>query len=290
MIYEIKADRLSIKVSSKGAELQSMKRQDGTELLWQGDAKYWDGQSPLLFPFPGKSWDNKLRIDGAEYTMPKHGFASNMEFEMTQQEGNSITFRLTDTKETYKMYPYHFVLEVTYTIVGSSLNVSWKVTNRNTGMMYFMIGAHPAFNLPDFRAKDKIHGYICTMDAPDMQSNVVLPDGYCHDEVETVVLENGLLPITNTTFDCDTILDQTGRFREVILTGKHKEPLVRVNFRMPVLAIWAPNGGNAPFVCIEPWHGICDRFNDPRELKDRNHIISITAGDTWSHTYTITAI
>ena len=67
MIYEIKADRLSIKVSSKGAELQSMKRQDGTELLWQGDAKYWDGQSPLLFPFPGKSWDNKLRIDGAEY-------------------------------------------------------------------------------------------------------------------------------------------------------------------------------------------------------------------------------
>ena len=290
MIYEIKADRLSIKVSSKGAELQSMKRQDGTELLWQGDAKYWDGQSPLLFPFPGKSWDNKLRIDGAEYTMPKHGFASNMEFEMTQQEGNSITFRLTDTKETYKMYPYHFVLEVTYTIVGSSLNVSWKVTNRNTGMMYFMIGAHPAFNLPDFREKDKIHGYICTMDAPDMQSNVVLPDGYCHDEVETVVLENGLLPITNTTFDCDTILDQTGRFREVILTGKHKEPLVRVNFRMPVLAIWAPNGGNAPFVCIEPWHGICDRFNDPRELKDRNHIISITAGDTWSHTYTITAI
>lgn len=290
MIYEIKADRLSIKVSSRGAELQSMKRQDGTELLWQGDAKYWDGQSPLLFPFPGKSWDNKLRIDGAEYTMPKHGFASNMEFEMTQQEGNSITFRLTDTKETYKMYPYHFVLEITYTIVGSSLNVSWKVTNRNTGMMYFMIGAHPAFNLPDFRAKDKIHGYICTMDAPDMQSNVVLPDGYCHDEVETVVLEDGLLPITNTTFDCDTILDQTGRFREVILTGKHKEPLVRVNFHMPVLAIWAPNGGNAPFVCIEPWHGICDRFNDPRELKDRNHIISLTAGDTWIHTYTITAI
>lgn len=290
MIYEIKADRLSIKVSSKGAELQSMKRQDGTELLWQGDAKYWDGQSPLLFPFPGKSWDNKLRIDGAEYTMPKHGFASNMEFEMTQQEGNSITFRLTDTKETYEMYPYHFVLEVTYTIVGSSLNVSWKVTNRNAGMMYFMIGAHPAFNLPNFREKDKIHGYICTLDAPDMQSNVVLPDGYCHDEVETVVLEDGLLPITNTTFDCDTILDQTGRFREVILTGKHKEPLVRVNFHMPVLAIWAPNGGNAPFVCIEPWHGICDRFNDPRELKDRNHIISLTAGDTWGHTYTITAI
>ena len=53
MIYELNADRLHIKVCSKGAELQSLKRKDGTELLWQGDAEYWDGQSPLLFPFPG---------------------------------------------------------------------------------------------------------------------------------------------------------------------------------------------------------------------------------------------
>ena len=69
MIYELNADRLHIKVCSKGAELQSLKRKDGTELLWQGDAEYWDGQSPLLFPFPGKSWEDKLRIDGEEYTI-----------------------------------------------------------------------------------------------------------------------------------------------------------------------------------------------------------------------------
>lgn len=290
MVYEIKADRLNIKVSTKGAELQSLKTHDGTELLWQGDPKYWDGQSPLLFPFPGKSWEDKLRIDGAEYSMPKHGFACNMEFQLVEQAENSITLRLTDTPETYKMFPFHFVLDVTYTIVGSSLNVCWNVSNQSPRIMYFMIGAHPAFNLPGFKANDKVHGYIYTDNAADMQSNVVLPDGYCHDEIETVELKEGQLPITNHTFDCDTILDQTGRFSEIILMSKEKMPLVRVNFNMPVLAIWAPCGGAAPFVCIEPWHGICDRFEDPRELKDRNHVISVMAEEAWTNTYTITAL
>ena len=290
MIYELNADRLHIKVCSKGAELQSLKRKDGTELLWQGDAEYWDGQSPLLFPFPGKSWEDKLRIDGEEYTMPKHGFACNMEFELVEQTDNSITLKLTDTPETLKMFPFRFELEVTYTVVGSSLNIGWKVNNKSEGTMYFMIGAHPAFNLPGFNPNDKVHGYIYTENAPDMQSNVVLPDGYCHDEIETVELNEGQLPITNHTFDCDTILDQTGRFNEIILLSKEKMPLVRVNFNMPVLAIWAPCGGAAPFVCIEPWYGICDRFQDPRELKDRNHVISVLGGDVWGNTYTITAL
>ena len=34
-------DRLSIEVSSLGAELQSIKDGDGKEYLWQGDDKYW---------------------------------------------------------------------------------------------------------------------------------------------------------------------------------------------------------------------------------------------------------
>lgn len=198
MIYELNADRLHIKVCSKGAELQSLKRKDGTELLWQGDAKYWDGQSPLLFPFPGKSWDNKLRIDGEEYTMPKHGFACNMEFELVEQTDNSITLKLTDTPETLKMFPFRFELEVTYTVVGSSLNIGWKVNNKSEGTMYFMIGAHPAFNLPGFNPNDKVHGYIYTENAPDMQSNVVLPDGYCHDEIETVELNEASCPSQTT--------------------------------------------------------------------------------------------
>ena len=52
MIYTLTKDRISIRVSSLGAELKSVCL-DGFEYLWQGDPTYWKGQSPILFPIIG---------------------------------------------------------------------------------------------------------------------------------------------------------------------------------------------------------------------------------------------
>ena len=41
---------LSIDVSSLGAEMQSIAARDGTNWLWNGDAAFWTGRSPVLFP------------------------------------------------------------------------------------------------------------------------------------------------------------------------------------------------------------------------------------------------
>lgn len=290
MIYTIQTDRLRVEISSIGAELQSIVNADGTELLWQGNPQYWNRRSPLLFPFPGKSWNDTITIDGNSYPMPKHGFAADMEFKVTCQQETMLELTLSDTPETLKAYPYHFELKVTYTIVGCALNVGWRVKNPNNNFMYFMIGAHPAFNLPDFNGNDKIHGYLYTNDAPEFISNVVLPDGYCHPETKTVQLHDGLLPLTNHTFACDTILDQTGRFQKITLINKHRNPVLRVCFNAPVIAMWAPNDGNSPFVCIEPWNGICDNYAKPVELKDRSLVNSLSPQSEWSNTYTITAL
>ena len=290
MNYTIQTERLRVEVSSIGAELQSIINAEGKELLWQGNPRYWNRRSPLLFPFPGKSWNDTITIEGIGYPMPKHGFVSDMEFQVTDQQETMLEFLLTDTPETLKAYPYHFELRVLYTIVGSSLNVTWRVKNTNDQFMYFMIGAHPAFNLPQYDENDKIHGYLYTADAPSFTSNVVLPDGYCHPETNTVMLHDGLLPITNPTFACDTILDQTGQFRKITLINKHRNPVLRMCFNAPVIAMWAPCDGNCPFVCIEPWNGICDSFEKPVELKDRNLVNSITPRGEWTNTYTITAL
>ena len=290
MNYTIQTERLRVEISSIGAELQSIINAEGKELLWQGNPRYWNRRSPLLFPFPGKSWNDTITIEGIGYPMPKHGFVSDMEFQVTDQQETMLEFLLTDTPETLKAYPYHFELRVLYTIVGSSLNVTWRVKNTNDQFMYFMIGAHPAFNLPQYDENDKIHGYLYTADAPSFTSNVVLPDGYCHPETNTVMLHDGLLPITNHTFACDTILDQTGQFRKITLINKHRNPVLRMCFNAPVIAMWAPCDGNCPFVCIEPWNGICDSFEKPVELKDRNLVNSITPCGEWTNTYTITAL
>lgn len=46
---QIKNDKLVLTVSEHGAELQSIKDENGKEYLWDGDEKYWNRHSPILF-------------------------------------------------------------------------------------------------------------------------------------------------------------------------------------------------------------------------------------------------
>lgn len=41
---------------------------DGLEYLWQGDAEYWSGQAPILFPICGSIRDNKAVIGNQKTT------------------------------------------------------------------------------------------------------------------------------------------------------------------------------------------------------------------------------
>ena len=49
-MIELKNDLLTVIVSEKGAELQSIKDAEGKEYLWQADPRYWGRRSPILFP------------------------------------------------------------------------------------------------------------------------------------------------------------------------------------------------------------------------------------------------
>ena len=66
-------------VADKGAELVSIQR-DGREYLWNGDPKFWGRSAPILFPVVGMLANDKLCIDGHEYTMKQHGFARDTMF------------------------------------------------------------------------------------------------------------------------------------------------------------------------------------------------------------------
>ena len=54
MNYTIENEDLRVVISSLGAEVQSVVRKsDDKELWWQGDPRFWDGRSPILFPAYG---------------------------------------------------------------------------------------------------------------------------------------------------------------------------------------------------------------------------------------------
>lgn len=136
---------LTLQVSSHGAELCSIRGNNGHEYLWQADPVYWKRHSPVLFPIVGSVWENEYRHEGRTYQLTQHGFARDMDFELVEESSSYLLYRLVDDEETRRKYPFSFSLEIAYRLEGRRIEVTWRVTNRGTEVMYFQIGAHPAF-------------------------------------------------------------------------------------------------------------------------------------------------
>src|ERR1051325_672481 len=116
----ISNDALSVRISEKGAELQSVQC-NGIEFLWQADATYWGKHSPVLFPIVGELKDGKYIFQGREYKMSTHGFARDKVFEAKQVSDTSAVFTLNSDEETLAVYPFSFIFKVRYGINGNNL-------------------------------------------------------------------------------------------------------------------------------------------------------------------------
>ena len=137
---QIKNNKLTVTVSKHGAELQSIKDANGKEYLWQADPKFWDRHSPILFPIVCGLWEDKYRVNGKEYKLGRHGFARDTDFKLIAQGDNQLVYGLNDSAETFKDYPFHFNLAVSYKIVENKIKVVWHVENTDNKEIYFQIG------------------------------------------------------------------------------------------------------------------------------------------------------
>lgn len=279
---------IEIEVSNLGAELQSLRKVSSPyEYLWQGDPAFWNRRAPILFPIVGKVWDNTAHIDGGTYELHQHGFARDMKFRKIVDEDRHLAYELVSDEETRSLFPRDFRLRVDYTILRNVLTVKWTVENTGKQLLAFQIGAHPAFNYPRFHEDDEVHGFF-SFDADSPLVSTTVAGGYATDDTFDVPLgENDLLPLTNNTFSCDTILEATGRIHRVTMHDPDGKPYVTVLHEMPITALWSPNGGCAPFVCIEPWHGRCDRQGFAGEFDRRPFVEHVQPGWTWDDAYQI---
>ena len=83
MIYKIENEFLTCEIKSMGAELHSLKSKDnGKEYIWYGREEIWYGQAPILFPVIGQLNSDRYFYEGKAYSLPKHGFARKLEFNM----------------------------------------------------------------------------------------------------------------------------------------------------------------------------------------------------------------
>lgn len=284
---QIKNEQLTVEISAHGAELQSIKDNEGHEYLWQADANYWGRHSPILFPIVCGLWKETYRIQGKEYHLSRHGFARDTDFHLIARSKEQVVFALHDTPETLEVYPFHFNLAISYKLRGNTIHVVWHVENTDERTIYFQIGGHPAFNLPDLKPGEPMHGRL-RFDSDDPIRLFGVVDGSIdkgrHEVVKT---EDGIWSFTEESFREDAVIIDHSQLKKVELLNAQGEPVVAVSMKTPAVGLWSPYGKNAPFVCIEPWYGLHDWAEFDGEFKDKYLMNQLLPGASFMSEYTI---
>ena len=285
----LKNDVLTIEVSGHGAELSSIRKGE-TEYLWQADPKFWARHSPVLFPIVGSVWEGRYRVGEKEFALGQHGFARDMEFTLVSQTDTEIRYRLESTEETLAKYPWPFCLEIGYRLHDNKVDVIWEVSNPGTEDMYFQIGAHPAFYYPDYDLEKKERGYFSFDRTEGLECIRIVGKG-CVDAVTKHPLEldeQGRYPLASDTVDViDTLMLQDSQLKKVTLHRVDGSPWLSLDFTAPVVGLWSPPTKNAPFICIEPWYGRCDRAGYEGDYREKDWVNRLASGEKFSSVYTI---
>ena len=290
MIYTIQNEALMVQVEDAGAQLASIRDAAGTEYLWQGDPAIWNRRAPLLFPIIARLKDSRYLLDGKPYDIPIHGFCRSAPFVMTEQSANSVTFRYRDTEETRRMFPFEFILTVTYTLEGNRLVKSHHVQNLSNTPMYYELGGHDGFRAP-LAAGETMSDYAIRM--PDVEA--ITPYGMDADKMITpktvsYPLANGRMPLKPSAYDLDTIiLSEFPQRRASLVDGKDR-PRVSVDFGdFAYLGVWtATKDFDTNYVCIEPWTTLPDATFVGRELSEKAGIRKLAPGAVETLSYTVT--
>jgi galactose mutarotase-like enzyme len=281
-----------VEVAAHGAELTSFEHlATGFDYLWPADPAQWARHAPLLFPIVGKLPDDTYLHDGQPYKLTQHGFARDQEFQLIQEEENSLTFQLLATAETKAIYPFDFDLRVRYELRGSTLVVSWEVRNPAAASqdLLFSIGAHPAFRCPLRPATGEEFGeYAFHFDHPVTLYRQLLRGGLRSGETSPVVTDSAILPLSYELFADDALVFDHFDFTRLTLQKADKTgPFVRTQFDgFPYLGLWT-KGPGAAFVCIEPWQGVASPVGPPQELRDKEGILTLAPGQVFATSYTI---
>lgn len=289
----VENEQLKIIVDDAGAELKSIVRKlDQREYMWCGDANYWGRVSPVLFPFVGKLKDDTYRFEGKEYSnISQHGFARDCVFQCTEKTQETIWFELRPDEMCKKNYPFQFLFRVGYKIEGNSVHVMWNVINEDTKTMYFSLGAHPAFMCENQNStkEDKKVGCKINLHSQNKEvtSGILSENGVLTQQTKKLTLENGCYTITEDSFAQDALILDSDDIHTVSLIDGTGEAFLQVRFDTPQLGLWSPVGKKAPFVCIEPWFGRCDRESFEGSLQEREYGNSLEPGHSFNKEYVI---
>ena len=281
MIVTLENTLLKVDIKSKGAELCSVfKKDNGLEYMWSGDPAVWGKTSPVLFPIVGTLKNNTYFHNDKPYTLSRHGFARDAEFEMLEQEQQKASFILKDSETSFVNYPFHFELILTYELDSDLLKTSYEVRNTGTDNMYFSLGAHPAFKVP-LTEETTYEDYYLLFDHDENAGRwPISKDGLIQDTPLSFFNNSSRIDLTRVLFHEDALVFKHLQSHNVSLITDLNSHGLNFHFEgFPYLGLWAAKGGD--FVCIEPWCGIADSVDHDQQLIHKEGIEILAAGNKW---------
>lgn len=274
----IRSEGLAAEINVLGAELWRLADAAGRDLLWDGDAAFWTGRAPILFPVVGGSAGGKVTVEGRDLAMERHGFARRQPFAVAEHSASAVRLRLEANAATRAIWPFDFRLDMVFSVAGSRLEMVAEATNLDARPMPASFGYHPALRWPlpygEPRAAHRIRfdapepGPIHRIDA----GGLVKPDGLPSPvDGHTLMLDDAL-------FEDDVLIwyDLTSRG---LTYGAPGAPALTVTFPgMPMLGVWTkPRAG---YVCVEPWQGTADTTGFAGDIAGRPGMLTLLPGET----------
>lgn len=279
---------IQARISEMGAELCSLKFiDDPTEYIWNADPKVWARHAPILFPIVGKVVDGTYSVDNIEYSLGQHGFARDMEFVVVEHSAEKVSLELMWNADSLKLYPYHFALYVTYTLVESGIKVDYEVVNKDLKDIYFSIGAHPGFNCP-LTANETFEDYYFEFEKKETAMIYQLTEnGLFKRELSSCLDQQSTIDINKDLFKNDALVFQNLLSNKISLRSKNSKRSVSMDFEgFPFLGLWSKPTG-APFVCIEPWFGHADFYDFNSDFSEKEDNQRLAMGKSFKCSYRI---
>ncbi|RFM29809.1 aldose 1-epimerase family protein [Deminuibacter soli] len=286
-MIHLENELLKVSIAEKGAELQSIIRKDnGLEYMWSGDATFWGKKSPVLFPIVGGLKNNAYTHNGKTYPLGRHGFARDKVFTVSAQTANTIAFTLESTADTLQVYPFTFRFTVQYQLNNASLLVTYKVENTGNENLLFSVGGHPAFKVP-LTDGGSYEDYYLQFDTAETAGRWPLSDeGLIKTATEPLLENTDTLPLNKPLFYGDALVLKHLQSKSVTLKSKTHAHGLRFHFDgFPFLGIWSAK--NADFVCIEPWCGIADSITTTGRLEDKEGIETLAPQGSFAKTWSV---
>ena len=293
MEYTLKNAQFTAVAESLGGELISLRDNSGTEYIWTGEAPYWSGRNPVLFPIVGRAKDDTLIFEGKAYPMAKHGFARKSEFSVTAQGEDFITFRLTESADTLAQYPFPFTLSITHRLTDKGFTTEYAIENTGEQTMPCCIGGHTAYRCPTEEGAS-FTDYEIVFDEAETAETMLLNLSTAQiTDKRALWLDN----CDRFTLDydvyarLDTLIFDGLRSHGVALRHKDTGHGVHVDFKgFPMLGIWTQGAEKAPFICLEPWHGCSGIEGESGAFIDKHHCMLLQSGEVKHLRYTVTTL